>query len=284
MALIRMHFFIFLIITIVLNQINCQQLTAVKSKSYLGAPRELASSVYDGDDKIYIFGGNNNQQGPLSDFLTYTLSTDTIEIIPDTGYKVEGGEMFRDTDGEIYYGGGWPGNAIMKYNQVNKTWSQVALLSRWTYSFGLLQPSANTAIIVGGQDNPDIVLFNMTGLTTTKVGTLPELPSAVSTVAALYNKDEAIVFQIPPSNQNTSVFKYSLSTRSFSLLSDSFPRLYYPSLVYDGSHVYIVTGGYANTGLYGGFIQVDPFTANWTFIPVNNFLSPNSQRTLPNSL
>jgi hypothetical protein len=55
-------------------------------------------------------------------------------------------------------------------------------------------------------------------------------------------------------------------------LSDSFPKLYLPSLVYDESHAYIVNGGWDND-LNGGFIQVDPSTANWTFIPVNNFPS-----------
>jgi hypothetical protein len=70
MTLILMHIFIFLIITIVFNQVNCQQLTAVKSKSNLRFSRYFASSVYDGDEKITSLVVIMNKQCYLTFLLT----------------------------------------------------------------------------------------------------------------------------------------------------------------------------------------------------------------------
>ncbi len=106
------RFFVFVSL-LVLISISCsqgQELTAIISNAKLPLKLLYTSSIYDGDDTIYIFGGKattlDDRYGSRSPIYTYSIATDTISRIRSMDYTRYGAAISMGSNGNIYYTGG----------------------------------------------------------------------------------------------------------------------------------------------------------------------------------
>jgi len=254
-------------------------LTCIEAEAKLPQVSARHSSIYDGQDAIYTFGGYSD--GYLNTIYKYSISQDTItlvQLIPEISRGI-----LTMHNGSMLHIGGWNGERsknIYKYSPESNRVEQVGQMLKVLMDGVALKynDSSNIVQIVGNYWDYDSGLrcLNLSDLSS--CGTTTLINKASEAFRGFVDKGFAYLFSLNfPFSQ---VERIDLLTLESELLPAEFPKLKHPpSVVFDGRFGYII-GGYLelDTGIpVNGIIRYDPETYNYEFIRVVNFPARSSE-------
>ncbi|OXA48066.1 uncharacterized protein LOC110855290 [Folsomia candida] len=273
-------FIIILSIYLVFDHSVQSQLIATKVAALLPSKRYDTTAHYDeSTDSIYIFGGLG-QSGALTDFLQYSITSETVTRVGSLPAVRYGGTTSSDASSNIYYHGGISTAEIFKFSPTLHTVENVTMMPYPNTNAASVQVSHSTpdVLILGGYwARSGVVRFNMETLETQ---VLPSLPINYTVILAVSDgAGSAYLFGNPyveaPISGEHFVTKMNSSTlETVQIGGPTFPSVRSKgAAVWDGSDVYVV-GGYG--GLVAGIrsdsvLKWSPATMEHRVIPVLNF-------------
>ena len=148
-------------------------LELIRTRSRLPTPTHSHSTLYDGDDTIYVIGGKTDNSGGFQDkVIRYSLESGTVEVV-GTFVNISSGSAVL-ADGDILYFGGQlqgPGgvlsSAVHRYSLATGLHSVIANFPRASaWNSAVWDPRQNVAYIFGGWDGgegrpiADVYRFN----------------------------------------------------------------------------------------------------------------------------
>lgn len=260
---------------------HCQCLTAIRSRARLPMKRAFTTSIYDGEDSIYTFGGSEYRNPSFYDYkdiLKYTISTDTIQIVNQLPLPLFYSSTSMDMSGNIFLFGGIERNAegglsysplIFKYFPKTNILQQISTrLPYRMYDMAAAKTSNNQVYLFGGSTQFNTFLFDMDSLSLTSGGRLPTRWEELKTTAVSDNLGNSFIFghlDFAPA----PVIKLNLQTLQMVMGQETLP--YFrdrPASVWDGTNAYVI-GGHFPVG--NAIIQFNPVTMTHVLIPVTNF-------------
>jgi len=249
-----------------------QNVRAILSNAQLPTPRGGMAGVYDGEDSIYLFGGFATSSGDLADVLKYSIAADTIQRASYLDIATAGGGAAMDSNRNIYYFGGRRNSNIYQYFPDNQSFIRVGSFPHENEDFGLVMPSEDTALLIGGYYRPrDILSLNLTSLESEVIATIPKEQMSRYSASAVWVEEKQAVYILDGTPTFPNVTKFNPITNNFEILTNYFPRIlfnYYPKAIWQGRHGYVFGGISNDIPYHDNIIQFDPEDGNVNLIKV----------------
>lgn len=244
-----------------------QDLVANLASARLPSGRSHVSAIYDGDDSIYILGGNSYPSGALDSILHYSISEDRIATIGTLPTPMYGGRITMSSNNEVFLLGSLSSTDIVRFSPGVENATVVAQLPHTFYESSLIQFNGFVHILGGWVD-----------MDATSQGFFPSIngTEGFRVNAALWINDSLyppfyMIFGNILSTGENAVVRYDpVSEDARYTLLPELPHVFGHSMAFtdikDGN-VYLV----GILGFFPGIARFEPSTNLVTLLPVSGF-------------